>query len=75
MEKLIVKKNIYLLVFIISLLSILSAIYIEYILGEKPCLLCIYQRIPYLASIFICFLGYYNNKSFFLIYLADRCDL
>ena len=68
MEKLIVKKNIYLLVFIISLLSILSAIYIEYILEEKPCVLCIYQRIPYLVSIFICFLGYYNNKSFFLIY-------
>ena len=68
MEKLILKKNIYLITFFICLLSIFSAIYIEYFLGVKPCVLCLYQRVPYLISIFICFLGYYNNKSFFLIY-------
>ena len=68
MQKLILKKNIYLITFIISLLSIFGAIYIEYVLGVKPCVLCLYQRVPYLISIFICFLGYYNNKSFFLIY-------
>tara|TARA_Y100000741_G_C17900316_1_gene414968 strand:+ start:47 stop:526 length:480 start_codon:yes stop_codon:yes gene_type:complete len=62
-------KKIYLLVFIISIISIFSAIYIEFVLKVNPCTLCIYQRIPYLASIFICFLGYYNNKFFFWLYL------
>ena len=62
-------KKIYLLVFIISIISIFSAIYIEFVLNVNPCTLCIYQRIPYLASIFICFLGYYNNKFFFWLYL------
>ena len=69
MEKLILKKNIYLITFIISLLSIFGAIYIEYVLGVKPCVLCLYQRVPYLISIFICFLGYYNNKNLILLYL------
>ena len=62
-------KKIYLLVFIISIISIFSAIYIEFVLNVNPCTLCIYQRIPYLVSIFICFLGYYNNKFFFWLYL------
>tara|TARA_B100000579_G_scaffold381971_1_gene350854 strand:+ start:372 stop:851 length:480 start_codon:yes stop_codon:yes gene_type:complete len=62
-------KKIYLLVFIISIISIFSAIYIEFVLKVNPCTLCIYQRIPYLVSIFICFLGYYNNKFFFWLYL------
>ena len=69
MQKLILKKNIYLITFIISLLSIFGAIYIEYVLGVKPCVLCLYQRVPYLISIFICFLGYYNNKNLILLYL------
>ena len=62
-------KKIYLLIFIISIFSILSAVYIEFILEVKPCTLCIYQRIPYLVSVFICFLGYYNSKNSFWLYL------
>jgi len=62
-------KKIYLLVFIISIFSILSVVYIEFILEVKPCTLCIYQRIPYIVSIFICFLGYYNSKNSFWLYL------
>jgi len=62
-------KKIYLLIFIISIFSILSAVYIEFILEVKPCTLCIYQRIPYIVSVFICFLGYYNKRPFFWLYL------
>ena len=69
MNSLLNLKKIYLLVFIISIISIFSAIYIEFVLNVNPCTLCIYQRIPYLVSIFICFLGYYNNKFFFWLYL------
>ena len=57
------RKNIYLLIFIYSIIAILSAIYIERVLGYLPCKLCIYQRIPFLLAIFICFLGYNYNKS------------
>ena len=51
------------------MISILSAVYIEFVLKINPCTLCIYQRIPYIFSIFICFLGYYNNNVFFWLYL------
>ena len=57
------RKNIYLLIFIYSIIAILSAIYIEKVLGYLPCKLCIYQRIPFLVAIFICFLGYNYFKS------------
>jgi len=57
------RKNIYLFIFIYSIIAILSAIYIEKVLGYLPCKLCIYQRIPFLVAIFICFLGYNYVKS------------
>ena len=57
------RKNIYLLIFIYSIIAILSAIFIEKVLGYLPCKLCIYQRIPFLLAIFICFLGYNYFKS------------
>ena len=57
------RKNIYLLIFIYSIIAILSAVYIEKVLGYLPCKLCIYQRIPFLVAIFICFLGYNYIKS------------
>ncbi len=34
-------------------LSVFSAYIIEYTLGHKPCKLCLYQRYPYFASIFL----------------------
>ncbi len=58
---LITKKNFFLLVMLISLLTIISAIYIEYILQVPACKLCIYQRVPYLIAIAVCFFGYYSN--------------
>ena len=64
------KKNFYLFVLFYSLSAVFFALYIEYILGYKPCKLCIYQRIPYIISIFISFVGYNyfkNDKILFLI--------
>jgi len=57
------RKNIYLLILIYSIIAIISAVYIENVLGYLPCKLCIYQRIPFLVAIFICFLGYNYIKS------------
>ena len=41
----------FLLVF--SVFSILYAFYVEYVLGHKPCNLCILQRFPYIVSIIL----------------------
>ena len=69
MNKLLKLKNIYLLIAAISIFTLLSAVYIEYILGVKPCILCLYQRVPYIIAIFFCFFGYYNLKNKLWIYL------
>ena len=61
-------KKFYLIIFIISFLSLLIALYIEFALGYKPCKLCIYQRIPYLISIFITFLGISYSKKLIWLY-------
>ena len=57
------RKNFYLIILAISILAILFALYIEYVLQYKACKLCLYQRVPYLAAIFISFIGYNYNKN------------
>ena len=46
--------NIFLIffLFIISA-SLIAAFFIQYGLGHQPCKLCIYQRIPYIISVFL----------------------
>ena len=61
-------KKFYITIFIISLFSLLIALYIEFFLGYKPCKLCIYQRIPYLFAIFVTFLGVSYSKNLFWLY-------
>jgi len=62
-------KKFYLLILFICIISIISAVYIEHILEVRPCTLCLYQRVPYLVSIFICFFGYNYSKNLFWMYL------
>ena len=62
------RKKFYLIILFVSFISIISALYIEYILQYEPCKLCIYQRLPYLAAIFISFIGYnYSTNDKILI--------
>ena len=68
MKKKIEIKNFYIIIFIISLLSLLIALYIEFFLGYSPCKLCIYQRIPYLVAIFLSFLGISYSKNLVWLY-------
>ena len=68
MNKIFEIKNFYTIIFIISLLSLLIALYIEFFLGYKPCKLCIYQRIPYLIAIFLTFLGRSYLKNLIWLY-------
>ena len=46
------------LIFLISILALASAFFIEYGLGHQPCNLCILERIPYLLALIIIVLNY-----------------
>ena len=50
-------------IFIISLVSIISAYFIEYILGYQPCNLCLIERIPYGLSIILIMTNYMLKKD------------
>ena len=66
------KINTYLkIIFLISLISLISAFFIEYALGYQPCNLCIIQRIPYGLSIILIILNYLQkkNEKFFILLL------
>ncbi len=45
-----------------SILSLAIAYFIQYILGHKPCNLCLIERIPYLASLILISLMFIINK-------------
>ena len=48
------KNNLFLIIiFLLLILSLISAFIIEYGLGHKPCKLCLYQRYPYYISILL----------------------
>ena len=66
------KINSYLkIILFISLISIFSAFFIEYVLGHQPCNLCLMQRIPYILSIILISLNYFfkKNEKFYIILL------
>ena len=46
------------LIFLISIVALASAFFIEYVLGHQPCNLCILERIPYLLALVIIVLNY-----------------
>ena len=64
------RKNFFIVIFFISLFSIVGALYFEFILKLKPCILCLYQRIPYIILIFICLIGYNYSDNLFWHYLV-----
>ena len=45
-----------------SILSLSIAYFVQYILGHKPCYLCIIERIPYIAAIILISLIFILNK-------------
>jgi len=59
------------LIFLISIIALSSAFFIEYILGHQPCNLCILERIPYLMAIIIIVLNYkfIHLEKYFIILL------
>ncbi len=64
-------KKFFIIVFTTSLFSLAVALYVEYVLGFKPCILCIYQRIPYAIALLISLIAFFNgNKKTLLIILG-----
>ena len=58
-------------IFIISIVSIISAYFIEYSLGHQPCNLCLIERIPYGLTIFLIIFNYLlkKNEKFIILLL------
>ena len=50
------------IVLIFSILALITAYLIQYILGHEPCNLCLVERIPYLAAIILISLIFILNK-------------
>ena len=64
-------KKFYIIIFTFSFFSLIVALYIEYILGFKPCILCIYQRIPYAIAILVSLSAFLiGNRNILLIILG-----
>ena len=59
------------LIFIISIVALTSAFFIEYVLSHQPCNLCILERIPYLLAIIIIVLNYQfaHFEKYFMVLL------
>tara|TARA_Y100000817_G_scaffold176838_1_gene138125 strand:- start:21 stop:506 length:486 start_codon:yes stop_codon:yes gene_type:complete len=66
------KINIYLnFIFLLCLISIISAYFIEYVLGHQPCNLCLIERIPYGLGLILIILNYilFKNDRFIILLL------
>ena len=64
------------LILIISLVAIISAYFVEYVLGHQPCNLCLIERIPYGLSIILITLNYLfkkNEKFIILLLILTFC--
>ena len=60
------------LILLISIIALISALFIEYILGHQPCNLCILERIPYFLAIIVILLNYkfIEFEKFFILFLT-----
>ena len=64
------KKNFFIITFLLSLFILISAYFIEYVLGHQPCNLCLIERIPYMGALIIIIINYkFNHLEKYLILL------
>ena len=58
------------IIFLFSLIALISAFFIEYVLGHQPCNLCLIQRIPFILSIILIIFNYiFQKKGKFIVLL------
>ncbi|MDA9653891.1 disulfide bond formation protein B [Candidatus Pelagibacter sp.] len=60
------------ILFLVSLVVLMAAYTIQYLLGYQPCKLCLIERIPYVLSLIILILNYRfkKNEIFFSVLLS-----
>ena len=66
-------KIFYLFIILLCVTSIFYAFFVEFFLGYKPCILCKYQRVPYVLGLLIGLFGFFkpaNTKMFIYIFLT-----
>ena len=58
-------------ILLLCLISIISAYFIEYVLGHQPCNLCLIERIPYGLGLILIILNYFliKNERFIILLL------
>ena len=66
-------KTIFNLILLFSIFALLSAYFIQYVLGHQPCNLCLIERIPYILTIIIITLSFIIKKyeKIYLIILSS----
>ena len=64
------KENFLKITFLVSLFALISAYFIEYVLGHQPCNLCLIERIPYMGALITIIINYkFNHLEKYLILL------
>ena len=66
-------KIFYLFIILLCVTSIFYAFFVEFFLGYKPCILCKYQRVPYVLGLIIGLFGFFkpsNTKICIYIFLT-----
>ena len=53
-----IQKNIFRIIFVLSIFALISAYFIEHVLGHQPCNLCLLERIPYFFAIILVLLNF-----------------
>ncbi|MDC0534005.1 disulfide bond formation protein B [Candidatus Pelagibacter sp.] len=59
------------IIFLVSLVALISAYFIEYVLGHQPCNLCLIERIPYGLTVVLIILNHIliKNERFMILLL------
>ena len=59
------------IIFLVSVIALISALIIEHFLGHQPCNLCLFERAQYLLAIIIILFNYKFNQfeKFFILLL------
>ena len=63
------KKTTLSLILIFSVFALIAAYFIQYILGHKPCNLCLIERLPYISSIILTLLSLILKKFEKIIFI------
>ena len=67
-----IQKNYTRIIVLVSFVALISAYFIEYILGHQPCNLCLMERIPYAVALVIVIFNHKFNhlEKYFILLLS-----